>query len=343
MNSNRKIDIIIPAYNVEDEILFRCLASIASQDIIDEIEVTIVDDASTKQNYTKVIEPFLPILKIQILRYEINGGPGVARQYGIDHTHNEYISFIDSDDAFNGAWAISTLRAGIEANNNRYQMCVGVFDEIIKSDYIGTDNTPAIVEYSNNMVWVFAKMYRRSFLEQHNIKFHPSSRANEDTGFNAICNLLLQDDSLINFIPDHVYLWLDNPYSITRASNHKYAFGSSERDNLYGYVENMIYAYNTVKNIKPEAKGFLSFVVYSVTWLYEHYIQCYAVNPSAFIENLKWYNRYYKEIYQYYQNEITLELIEEFYEGKLSDFFEEINVTPHKNFNEFIEEIKAIN
>jgi cellulose synthase/poly-beta-1,6-N-acetylglucosamine synthase-like glycosyltransferase len=47
---NRKIDVIIPAYNVPDHILFRCLASISCQDIVSELEVTIVDDASTDQN-----------------------------------------------------------------------------------------------------------------------------------------------------------------------------------------------------------------------------------------------------------------------------------------------------
>ena len=34
---NRKIDVIIPAYNVPDNILFRCLASIACQDIVSEL------------------------------------------------------------------------------------------------------------------------------------------------------------------------------------------------------------------------------------------------------------------------------------------------------------------
>ena len=95
---NRKIDIIIPAYNVPDHILFRCLASIACQDIASDLEVTIVDDASTKQNYAKVIKNFESILKIHLLRYEVNGGPGVARQYGIDHTENGYMTFIDADD-----------------------------------------------------------------------------------------------------------------------------------------------------------------------------------------------------------------------------------------------------
>jgi glycosyltransferase involved in cell wall biosynthesis len=44
---NGKIDIIIPAYNVKDDLLFTCLSSIATQTLRDISKVTIVDDAST--------------------------------------------------------------------------------------------------------------------------------------------------------------------------------------------------------------------------------------------------------------------------------------------------------
>lgn len=67
---NRKIDVIIPAYNVPDNIIFRCLASIACQDNVNDIEVTIVDDASTEENYAEIAKHFESILKINILRYE---------------------------------------------------------------------------------------------------------------------------------------------------------------------------------------------------------------------------------------------------------------------------------
>ena len=39
----------------------------------------------------------------------------------------------DADDTFNGAFAIRALRTGIEYNNNKYKMCVGVFDEVHNS------------------------------------------------------------------------------------------------------------------------------------------------------------------------------------------------------------------
>ena len=64
---NRKIDVIIPAYNVPDNIIFRCLASIACQDIVKEIEVTIVDDASTQENYDNIAELFRKFLTIYVI------------------------------------------------------------------------------------------------------------------------------------------------------------------------------------------------------------------------------------------------------------------------------------
>ncbi|MBQ6612141.1 MAG: glycosyltransferase family 2 protein, partial [Alistipes sp.] len=38
-----------------------------------------------------------------------NGGAGVARQYGIDHSDNEFIIFADSDDCLASAFACELL------------------------------------------------------------------------------------------------------------------------------------------------------------------------------------------------------------------------------------------
>ena len=241
---NNKIDVIIPAYNVPDNILFRCLASIACQDIVSELEVTIVDDASTEQNYENIAKNFEPIMKINILHYETNGGPGVARQYGIDHTSNGYMTFIDADDTFNGAFALKALRNGIEMNKGIYQMCVGVFDEV--HEY-GIPDAPILMPHERDLVWMFGKLYRRSFIDKHKIRFHKTSRANEDNGFNRLFQLCTNEQEQINFIPAHVYYWHENLNSITRINDCQYSFGSSERDSFYGYVENMIYAIKEAK------------------------------------------------------------------------------------------------
>lgn len=309
---NNKIDVIIPAYNVPDNILFRCLASIACQDIVSDLEVTIVDDASTVQNYSKVANCFESIMKIHILRYETNGGPGVARQYGIEHTSNGYMTFIDADDTFNGSFALKALRNGIEMNNGMFQMCVGVFDEVHETN-IPEGQGPLLMAHERDLVWMFGKMYRRSFIDKYKIHFHESSRANEDNGFNRLFQLCTNDQEQINFIPAHVYYWHENLNSITRANDCQYSFGSSERDSFYGYVENMIFAVTEAKKRAPY-NGFITmWAVSCMLNIYEYYIECVARAPEHAETNFKWCKRYYNEVYKDIEPNISNEVLSQHY------------------------------
>lgn len=341
---NRKIDVIIPAYNVPDKILFRCLASIACQDIVSELEVTIVDDASTEQNYAEVIKAFQPIVKINLLRYETNGGPGVARQYGIDHTKNGYMTFIDADDTFNGAFALKALRNGIEMNNGMFQMCVGVFDEVHEMMVDPNQNPPLLMSHENDLVWMFGKMYRRSFIDKYNIHFHESSRANEDNGFNRFFQLCTNDREQINFIPAHVYYWHENPNSITRANDCQYSYGSSSRDSFYGFVENMIFAITEAKKRNPY-NGFIT--MWSVVCLlnvYEYYIECVERAPEHAEQNFKWCKRYYDEVYSLIEKDISKEILAQHYNETMRNAYmgDKLNgIIPCMGIFEFIEKLKT--
>ena len=83
------IDVIIPAYNAHDT-LFQTLANLAIQTIKDKMIVYIIDDNSNK-NYHDIVLFFKDKLKIIELRTPKNGGPGKARQFGIDNSKSEYI------------------------------------------------------------------------------------------------------------------------------------------------------------------------------------------------------------------------------------------------------------
>lgn len=340
---NRKIDVIIPAYNVPDSILFRCLASIACQDIVSDLEVTIVDDASTKQNYASVIKNFEPVLKVNLLLNEVNGGPGVARQYGIDHTHNGYMTFIDADDTLNGSFALKALRNGIEKNDGLFQMCVGVFDEVHEDDVKPGDG-PMLMAHEQDMVWMFGKLYRRSYIDKYNIRFHESSRANEDNGFNTICRLCSSDQEQINFIAAHVYYWHENPNSITRINDCQYSYGGSDRDSFYGYVENMIYAVKTAKKCKPY-NGFISmWAVNCMLHIYEYYIECVARAPQYAENNFKWCKRYYDEIYKFFEPDISNEILAEHYNDVMQNAYmgNKLNgIIPCIGIFEFLDKLKS--
>ena len=340
---NNLIDVIIPAYNVPDNILFRCLASIACQDIVSDLEVTIVDDASTEQNYAEVAKHFEDILKINILRYDVNGGPGVARQYGIDNTSNGYMTFIDADDTFNGAFALKALRNSIEMNNGMYIMSVGVFDEVHEANLQPGDG-PVLMPHDRDLIWMFGKMYKRSFIDRYNIRFHETSRANEDNGFNTLIRLCCSDQEQINFIPAHVYYWHENLNSITRANDCQYSYGGSIRDSFYGFVENMIYAIKEAKKRRPY-NGFINmWAVNCMLNIYEYYVECYARAQEHAENNFKWCKRYYNEIYKDLENEIPKDIFAQQYNDIMRNAYvgDKLNgIIPHIGIYEFLESLKG--
>lgn len=342
---NRNIDIIIPAYNVEFDILFRCLSSIACQTLIKEIEVTIVDDASDAKYidiYERVKNLFKDIIKINILRYEENKGPGVARQYGMDHTENGYITFIDADDTFNGSFALQALRNSIEANNGIYIMAVGVFDEVHDSD-LNIINGPVLMPHEQDMIWMFGKLYRRSFIDKYNIRFHESSRANEDNGFNTLIRLISNDQEQVNFIQAHVYYWHENENSITRANDCQYSYGGSNRDSFYGYVENMIYAVKEAKKRCPYNGYITMWAVSTMLNIYEYYIECYARANEHAENNFKWAKRYYDEVFKELEKDISKEIMAQHYNEVMRNSYmgnKLEGIIPHIGIFEFLESLR---
>ena len=103
----KELDIIIPAYNASSTIA-RTIASIATQNTPDMFRVTIVNDGGT-ETYGDLIDFYSKYFDIREINVGYNGGPGVARQFGIDNTELPYITFIDADDTFAGSFVLKEL------------------------------------------------------------------------------------------------------------------------------------------------------------------------------------------------------------------------------------------
>jgi glycosyltransferase involved in cell wall biosynthesis len=102
------VSVVIPAYNRAGTIL-RAIRSVQEQTFPDW-ELLVVDDAST-DNTCGVVET-LKDPRIRILRQSANGGPGVARQRGLDAAAGEFVAFLDSDDE----WLPEKIARQIESN-----------------------------------------------------------------------------------------------------------------------------------------------------------------------------------------------------------------------------------
>lgn len=328
--NNGKIDIIIPAYKAQSTIL-RTLSSIACQSIIDDLEVTIVNDCCPNGDYKKFVNMFSPYMKVREIKMEKNGGPGLARQYGIDNTENQYFTCIDADDTFAGALALETLKAGINLDPS-IQCCVGTFMQL------GENLT--LVPHQNDMVWMFGKIYKRDFIQRYKIHFN-STRANEDTGFNTWVRLICSNDrERVHWINEVVYYWHDKPDSITRINDNQYSFDQS----FCGWTDNMIYAIKNAKKSNPFNGYIDQWTLECMMHLYTYYIETVARNPVFADQNWEYVKKFYHTCYKKIEDVISEEMLAMAYSAHMQGYSMgpgSIGFIPCMGIKEFMEKVKT--
>ena len=330
MEQNNKIDIIIPAYKAQGTIL-RTLASIACQSILRDISVTIVNDCCPNGDYAAFVEMFKPYMDIREIRMPENGGPGQARQYGIDNTSNQYFTCIDADDTFAGALALEEMRAGIQLNP-AIQCCVGTFAELHEN--------LQIIPHQNDMIWMFGKLYKREFIERYSIRFN-ETRANEDTGYNTIVRLICSNNpnEVVHWISEVVYYWHEKRDSITRINNCQYSYDQS----FCGWTDNMIYAIQTVKRAQPFNGAVDQWTLECMMHLYGYFIETVARSPVFADQNWEYVKKFYHSCYKKIEANISSEMLAFAYSQVMAGKFAGgamAGIIPHISLNEFMQRLK---
>ena len=322
MNNEKIIDVIIPAYKAQESIE-RTMASIAIQSIKDQIKITIVNDCD-KNDYSKVISRYSDILDITEIKLSKNGGPGVARQYGIDNTSCRYFTCIDADDTFAGAFAIEVLYKNLISNQGAI-CCVGSFLE--------EHEDLQFVPHFQDLIWMFGKLYDREFIKRYDIRFN-DTRANEDNGFNTLVRLCSDDRERIVFIQDLVYYWHFKEDSITRINNCEYSYNQS----FPGYTENMIYAVKEAKKRKP-FNGYINLWASQVMFnLYVYYLQTCERDPRFKEQNFKSCVKFYREVFRDINKELSDKIFKEIYSKVMMDSAQGmIGVAPEITIYQFLD------
>lgn len=190
------IDLIIPYYkNIAG--LTATLLSIN----YDIFQVTIVDDGS--DSAMDLADEF----GCNIILLEENHGPGYARQWGINHTNNPYIMFIDTGDIFISKEIQEEIPKMIYKFN---------YVNMLVWPYIYKDE---ITKQSDNRM--HGKLYKRSFIEKYHINFcNDSSYMNEDIGFNRTCRIISKAiQEPIVFFDKPIIKWIENENSLTQKDN----------------------------------------------------------------------------------------------------------------------------
>jgi len=192
--SQIKISIIIPVYNSELYI-DRCIQSAINQ-TLKEIEIICIDDNSTDNSF-EILKKYEKIdNRVKVIHLTKNKGVSNSRNIGIELATGEFIGFMDSDDY-----------ADNEFFENLYKQSNG-YDELIGWYVHGTNNSNNyyIVSPYKNSDWykgaIFSTIWRRSFINTHNIRFDVNARVGGDQIFRNDFNkynpkkLILPDEGI---------------------------------------------------------------------------------------------------------------------------------------------------
>ena len=202
------IEIIIPSYNCT-KTLHRALSSLDAQTNAD-FSVHVIDDCST--------EDLLPILEMhsalnmRVTRNPYNIGCGMTRQVGIDNTKADYFAFVDSDDVL--------MPYAVEIWHNMATTSPNA--DFFHSYFIEqtmVNGNPVLVTHQKEISFCHGKLYKTSFIRNTGIKNSPEVKWADDSFFNTMCFEMGRCSEIK--IP--MYMWLNNPESVTRSGSKDFA------------------------------------------------------------------------------------------------------------------------
>ena len=130
------VSVIIPYFQRTPGVLRRALASVAAQRTCPlPVQVIVVDDASPVPPHDEIAGiAWPPLMSVQVISRP-NGGPGAARNTGLDGAPEEtrFVAFLDSDDQWSVdhlARAIGALEQGFDfffADHLQLDQTIGAF------------------------------------------------------------------------------------------------------------------------------------------------------------------------------------------------------------------------
>ena len=261
----KKLDIIIPQYNENQLLVERLLNSIDSQINIDKslLGIIIVNDCS---NYAlkDVIKAKYPNLDITLLKTPKNGGPGLARQFGIDYSTAEYITFIDADDTYYSNDCLSKVMDVI--NKDKPNVILTKFLEETR-----INNKYSNILHTSDIIYIHGKFINRMYLIENKIRFSQNLRLHEDSYFSSL--LLFNTNSVYN-LDVITNFWRMNPNSIIRQKRKYHYLITSFKD----LIDSNIELYNQLEMRHNEYKN--EYVIKAITYLY-------CILASRLFENKK--------------------------------------------------------
>lgn len=216
-----KVSVIVPVYNAQEHLRI-CIESILSQEYPD-MELLLIDDASTDSSRQICMEYADGKPNVKVMECSL-GLPGEVRNVGMNAATGDYLMFVDADDYLQNVHVLADMVRRMEAS--AADIVVGNYSRLWKGKLLPAANHDAISQYQHtpgkfrfngffavgHLSYVWGKLYRRSFLQKHNITFRSYNYA-EDKDFNFQC--LIRGNAKYSFVQEYIYAYRMNEQSLS--------------------------------------------------------------------------------------------------------------------------------
>ena len=257
-----QISVVIPVYNAQDDIK-SAIESIINQTIgFRNIELILVDDAST-DNSKQIIKDYQKDYdNIKLVELSKNSGlPGKPRSVGIDYATADYIVFLDSDDTYQKE-AFEILYNTIERENSDFVISshfINLDGDMVKANLIQTngdlvsfnplDSQETFDKLSyNHFVAPWGKIFKKDLITKNDIRF-PEDSLCEDTYFyfKALIN-----SEKVTLLPKK-YLYIYNTFEDKKTAIHGH-----DLKKFNNFLKGMNYTKNLLKVVDLSINVFLA-------------------------------------------------------------------------------------
>lgn len=205
-----KLQLLITQYKETEDVITPMLRSIELQqgvDLKNDIEVIIGNDGSD----VKLSDEFLCSFTypISYLQFDHSGLPG-CRAHLMDAAKAEYVMFCDADDMFLSNLGLYTILAVVEKG------CDALVCDFMEEVQDKNTKRSGFFQHKRDQTFVHGKVYRRQFLLDNHIVWHPDILCHEDSCFNLLALKIAKD---IKYCSLPLYLWKWRDVSICRGDS----------------------------------------------------------------------------------------------------------------------------
>jgi glycosyltransferase involved in cell wall biosynthesis len=208
----------------------QCIESVIDQTYKD-IEILIIDDGSVDKT-AEIINSLAKKDNRIKYYYQKNSGVSVPRNHGIEQAKGDFIMFVDGDDTLKNS-ILEVLYKSFDERTDIVSCCCEGFDDkgafenhffsenlIMRNNqekerlYLQLMKTEYGQPRENNTTFTaigvpWGKLYRKSFLDDYNLRFNPAFRRFQDNIFNMYCfekarTIKYLNLTLYNYRLDHI-------------------------------------------------------------------------------------------------------------------------------------------